>query len=63
MFRILIAAAVLISPTLVQARAHLFTRHHSADRGGHYVGGHGSSHKGGHYVSRTGAHHYRHHKL
>ena len=61
MVRFLIAAVVLFSPTLVQARSHFLSRHSSSDRGGHYVGGHGSSHKGGHYVSATGSHHYRRH--
>ena len=33
---------------------------HSANQGGHYVGGHGSSHKGGHYVNPKTADHYTH---
>ena len=63
MLRVLIAIAALASPTLLEARMHMFGRHHSGNQGGHYVGGHGSSHKGGHYLSSTGSHHYRHHRL
>lgn len=59
MLRMLIAAAILAAPTLLEARGHFYDHAHRSSHGGHYVGGHGSSHKGGHYVSATGSHHYQ----
>lgn len=63
--QLLPAIALLLTPTLAEARGYRVRHsgsHHTVSHGGRYAGGFGgSSHRGGHYVNlRTGNHYGRH---